>query len=257
MNELQIFNNQNFGELRVTEIEGKIYYCGKDVAKALGYARPNDAIAQHCKGTVKHRTPTNGGVQELLFIPEGDVYRLTAHSKLPKAQEFESWVFDEVLPSIRKTGGYHVPQTYAEALRAYANEVEKKEALLLDNKLKDQQIGELKPKAFFADTVSASEDSILIGQLAKLICQNGYDIGQNRLFAWMRENGFLCKRGESYNLPTQKAIDLGLFEVLERSLNSPKGTTKLKLTTKVTGKGQRYFVEKFCDDKKGRDIIDQ
>lgn len=107
---------------------------------------------------------------------------------------------------------------------------------------------ELKPKALFADIVSASEDSILIGQLAKLLGQNGYEIGQNRLFSWMRENGFLCTRGENYNMPTQKALEQGLFEIMERAINSPDGKTRLTLTTKVTGKGQRYFVNKFCKD---------
>ena len=115
--ELQTFNSTQFGELRTAEIEGKIYYCGNDVARALGYIRPRDAVALHCKGAVKHRTPTNGGVQELSFIPEGDVYRLAARSKLPQAEKFESWVFDEVLPQINHTGGYRVPQNPMEALQ--------------------------------------------------------------------------------------------------------------------------------------------
>ena len=106
MGELQIFKNDEFGEIRTVELEGKPYFCGKDVAGALGYAIPKDAIAAHCKGAVKHRTPTNGGIQELLFIPEGDLYRLIVSSKLPTAEKFECWVFDEVLPSIRKHGGY-------------------------------------------------------------------------------------------------------------------------------------------------------
>lgn len=115
--ELQTFNSTQFGELRTAEIEGKIYYCGNDVARALGYIRPRDAVALHCKGAVKHRTPTNGGVQELSFIPEGDVYRLAARSKLPQAEKFESWVFDEVLPQINHTGGYRVPKNPMEALQ--------------------------------------------------------------------------------------------------------------------------------------------
>lgn len=115
--ELQTFNSTQFGELRTAEIEGKIYYCGNDVARALGYIRPRDAVALHCKGAVKHRTPTNGGIQELSFIPEGDVYRLAARSKLPQAEKFESWVFDEVLPQINHTGGYRVPQNPMEALQ--------------------------------------------------------------------------------------------------------------------------------------------
>lgn len=107
--ELQTFNSDQFGKLRITEIEGKVYYCGIDVAKALGYAKPNNAINQHCKGALKQGTPTNGGMQEIVFIPEGDVYRLTARSKLPQAEKFESWVFDEVLPQIAHTGTYEVP----------------------------------------------------------------------------------------------------------------------------------------------------
>ena len=115
--ELQIFNSTQFGELRTAEIEGKIYYCGNDVARALGYANPRKALNDHCKGVTKRDTPTNGGVQPLSFIPEGDVYRLTARSKLPQAEKFESWVFDEVLPQINHTGGYRVPQNPMEALR--------------------------------------------------------------------------------------------------------------------------------------------
>lgn len=115
--ELQTFNSTQFGELRTAEIEGKIYYCGNDVARALGYANPRKALNDHCRGVTKRDTPTNGGVQPLSFIPEGDVYRLTARSKLPQAEKFESWVFDEVLPQINHTGGYRVPQNPMEALR--------------------------------------------------------------------------------------------------------------------------------------------
>ena len=106
MNELQIFQNEEFGEIRTIEEDGKVLFCASDVAKALGYARPNDAVTAHCRATVKHSTPISGKMQEINFITEGDVYRLITHSKLPSAEKFESWVFDEVLPAIRKTGGY-------------------------------------------------------------------------------------------------------------------------------------------------------
>ena len=163
-------------------------------------------------------------------------------SKLQAAKEFKRWVTSEVLPSIRKTGGYHMPKTFSEALRAYANQIEETEKLKLENE-------EMKPKALFADAVSTSHDSILIGQLAKLIKQNGCDIGQNRLFTWMRENEYLCTKGDNYNMPTQKAMERGLFEIKERTVNNPDGSVRTTRTTKVTGKGQIYFVNKFCIHK--------
>lgn len=175
------------------------------------------------------------------FLTESGVYKLVMNSRKPSAERFQDWVTDEVLPEIRKTGSYaatKVPQTYAEALRAYADEVEEKERLALEN-------NEMKPKALFADAVSSSETSILVGQLAKLINQNGVDIGQNRLFKWLRDNGYLIKQsGENFNLPTQYSMNLGLMDVKERTIINPDGSNRITRTTKITGKGQQYFVNK-------------
>lgn len=244
MGELHIFKNEEFGEVRTVEIEGKSYFCGKDVAGALGYAIPKDAIAAHCKGAVKHRTPTNGGIQELLFISEGDLYRLIVSSKLPTAEKFERWVFDEVIPSIRKHGLYATdelldnPDIAIAAFKALKEEREARKALEAENK-------QMQPLALFAKSVSASDTSILIGDLAKLLKQNGYDTGQKRLFEELRQRSFLMKDGSSKNLPTQKAMELGLFEVKESTINNPDGSVRVTKTTKVTGKGQVYFVNLF------------
>lgn len=240
----QIFNNPEFGELRTIEEGDKIYFVASDAAKMLGYKRPADAVTAHCKGSVKRRLPTNGGTQEMKVIPEGDLYRLIANSELPSAERFESWVFDEVLPAIRKTGGYHVPQSPEEQMA---------QGLLAAQKLlaeKDKRIEEMRPKEIFADAVSVSKTDILIGDLAKLIKQNGHDIGQKRLFAWLREKGYLIKRkGLDWNMPTQKAMEMKLFRVKETVVTHSDGHTTVNKTPKVTGKGQVYFVNKFLRDK--------
>lgn len=240
MKDIQVFNNPEFGELRTIEEGDKIYFVASDAAKMLGYKRPADAVTAHCKGSVKRRLPTNGGMQEMKVIPEGDLYRLIANSELPSAEKFESWVFDEVLPAIRKTGGYHVPQSPEEQMA---------QGLLAAQKLlaeKDKRIEEMRPKEIFADAVSVSKTDILIGDLAKLIKQNGHDIGQKRLFSWLREKGYLIKRkGLDWNMPTQKAMEMKLFRVKETVVTHSDGHTTISKTTKVTGKGQVYFVNKF------------
>ena len=245
MKDIQIFNNPEFGELRTIEEGDKIYFVASDAAKMLGYKRPADAVTAHCKGSVKRRLPTNGGTQEMKVIPEGDLYRLIANSELPSAEKFESWVFDEVLPAIRKTGGYHVPQSPEEQMA---------QGLLAAQKLlaeKDKRIDEMRPKEIFADAVSVSKTDILIGDLAKLIKQNGHDIGQKRLFAWLREKGYLIKRkGLDWNMPTQRAMEMKLFRVKETVVTHSDGHTTVSKTPKVTGKGQVYFVNKFLNGSK-------
>lgn len=246
--EMQIFNNAEFGSVRTrTDEKGNVVFCGKDVASALGYANVNDAIARHCKekGVVKHDTLTSGGKQKLIFIDEGNLYRLITHSKLPSAERFESWVFDEVLPSIRKHGIYAVdevlnnPDMLISALTELKAEREKRKSL-------ETKIEADKPKTIFADAVAVSDTSILVGDLAKIIKQNGVDIGANRLFAWLRENGYLISRkGTDYNSPTQKSMDLQLFEIKETVVTHSDGHTTINKTPKVTGKGQVYFVNKF------------
>ena len=237
-NEIRIFDSTEFGAIRTAEINGKPYFVANDVAKALGYNYPKDAISRHCRGAINHLYLTKGGLQEVKVIPEGDIYRLIVRSNLPSAERFEKWVFDEVIPQIRQTGGYNLPQTYSEALRALADKAEQNERLTA-------RIETMRPKEIFADAVAASKTSILVGELAKLITQNGYEIGQKRLFTWLREHGYLIKIGESYNMPTQRSIQQGLFEIKESSIQNPDGSTRITKTTKVTGKGQQYFINKF------------
>ena len=254
MNELQIFNSEEFGEVRTVEIDRKPYFVANDVARALGYKRPADAVTAHCKGSVKHRYLTDGGEQELKVIPEGDIYRLTVRSKLPSAERFERWVFDEVIPSIRKNGGYIAGQENMtdEELLANAVLVAQKKIAERDRIIEqqNQKIKADKPKTIFADAVSTSHTSILVGDLAKLICQNGVKIGPVRLFDWMRKNGYLIKSGSSYNMPVQRYVEQGLFKVKESNIQNPDGSVRITRTTKVTGKGQIYFVNKFLNGKK-------
>ena len=251
MNDLQLFNNPRFGDVRTLTEDGNTLFCGSDVARALGYALPRKAILDHCKGVLKRNIPTNGGSQEMSFIPEGDLYRLITHSKLPDAEKFERWVFDEILPSIRRNGMYATPEKLAEmllnpdamiqTLQALKAEQEKRKAL-------EAQAEADKPKVLFSDAVSASSSSILIGDLAKLLRQNGVPIGQNRLFDRLRSEGFLMRNGESRNLPTQRAMEQGLFEVKETTIANPDGSIRVTKTTKVTGKGQVYFVNRYLKE---------
>lgn len=249
MNELQIFNNAEFGQIRTVTREDKTYFVGNDVAKALGYTETAKAIRTHCKGVSEMDIPTNGGVQKVKVITEGDIYRLVIKSQLPKAEEFESWIFDNVLPSIRKNGGYISGQEtlsddelMAKALLVAQKQIDQRNAIIEQQRAK---IEADKPKTIFADAVSTSKTSILVGDLAKLICQNGYQIGQKRLFEWLRKNGYLIKSGNSYNMPMQRYVEQGLFEVKETSVQNPDGSVRITKTTKVTGKGQIYFVNKF------------
>lgn len=242
MNELQIFNNAEFGQIRTVTKEDKTYFVGNDVAKALGYTETAKAIRTHCKGVSEMDIPTNGGIQKVKVITEGDIYRLVIKSQLPKAEEFESWIFDNVLPSIRKSGGYIAGQEEMSDSELMAK------ALLVAQKQieeRNKQIEIMQPKAIFADAVATSKTSILVGDLAKLICQNGIQIGQKRLFEWLRENGYLIKSGSSYNMPKQRYVEQGLFEVKESNVQNPDGSVRITRTTKVTGKGQVYFVNKF------------
>ena len=244
MNDLKIFQNAEFGQMRTVEINGEPWFVGKDVAEALGYAKARNAIASHVLDEDKKDAPiqgTPGGTQAMTIINESGLYALIFGSKLVSAQRFKHWVTSEVLPAIRKTGSYAMPQ--GKELLALA-------VLEAQKTIEQQsfQIAEMKPKAIFADAVATSNQSILIGDLAKLICQNGYKIGQNRLFEWMYNNGFLIRSGSRHRMPTQKAMELKLFEVKERAIDNPDGSVRLTRTTKVTGKGQQYFINKFLKD---------
>ena len=249
MNDINIYSNPLFGQVRTTTIDEATMFCASDVAKALGYGNAADAINRHCraKGIVKHDTLTSGGIQALTYIDEGNLYRLITHSKMPNAEEFERWVFDEILPSIRKHGAYMTDETLKKALTSpdfliqLATELKQEQE---KRKELESKIEQDKPKVIFADAVEASHTSILIGELAKILRQNGYDIGQNRLFAKLRNDGYLCKSGTSYNMPTQCSMDMGLFEIKETTVAVPNGS-KVTKTTKVTGRGQIYFINKF------------
>ena len=248
MNEIKIFNNPEFGKVRTMEINGEPYFVGKDVAIILGYAKPENAIANHVDTEDKTLTPIQGGCstgsQNTTIINESGLYSLILSSKLPKAKEFKRWVTSEVLPSIRKHGAYAVDELLNDpefAIKTFTALKEERER----SKRLSEQIEADKPKVIFADSVSAAKSSILIGDLAKLLKQNGVNIGQNRLFEWLRQNGYLIKDGTSKNMPTQRAADMKLFEVKVRTVNNPDGSIRETKTTVVTGKGQVYFVNKF------------
>ena len=191
----------------------------------------------------------------LTIINESGLYALIFGSKLKSAKRFKHWVTSEVLPSIRKNGGYIDGQEtmsddelLAKALMVAQNKIAEKNRIIAQ---KQERIDQMQPKEVFADAVSTSKQSILIGDLAKLICQNGHSIGQKRLFRWMRDNGYLMKQGSSYNMPKQKYVEQGIFEIKESTINNPDGSVRLTRTTKITGKGQIFFINKFL--KKGNE----
>ena len=250
-NKIEVFTNAEFGSVRTLTIDGEPYFVAKDVAEILGYSNSRKAIADHVDNEDKGVTKcdTLGGQQELTVINESGLYSLILSSKLPNAKKFKHWVTGEVLPSIRKHGAYMTDSTLEQALTSpdfliklateLKTEKEKRQAL-------EVQAEENKPKVLFADAVSVSNTSILVGDLAKIIKQNGVNIGANRLFAWLRDNGYLIKRkGSDYNMPTQYSMDLKLFEVKETVITHSDGHTSISKTPKVTGKGQQYFVNKF------------
>lgn len=248
MNELKIFQSEEFGEIRTVQLNNETYFVGKDVAEALKYNEPHKAIQRHVEedDRTKHPvTDSSGRDQEAWIITESGLYALIFGSKLESAKRFKHWVTSEVLPSIRKHGVYAVdellenPDMAIKAFTALKEEREKNKLLQADN-------DRMKPKEIFADAVATSHTSILIGDLAKILKQNGVEIGQKRLFAWLRDNGYLIKRnGTDYNMPTQKAMERGLFEIKESTVNNPDGSVRINRTTKVTGKGQQYFINKF------------
>lgn len=253
MTDLQIFNSPEFGAIRTIEKDGEPWFVGKDVAAALGYKEPTKAAREKVddddKGVSKIDTPS--GIQEMTIINESGLYSLVLSSKLPTAKKFKRWVTNEVIPSIRKHGAYMTPETLEKVLLSpdtlmqlaqnLKDEQEKRKAL-------EAQIESQKPAVLFTGAVETSKTSILIGELAKMLKQNGINIGQNRLFEWMRENGYLIKRkGTDYNMPTQRSMEMGLFEIKETAINNPDGSIKISKTPKVTGKGQVYFINLFLN----------
>lgn len=247
MYELKVFENPKFGSVRTVDVSGEPWFVGKDVAKALGYSDTNKAIAMHVdeEDKLNDKTSSSLGQRGGWIINESGLYSLILSSKLESAKAFKRWVTSDVLPSLRKRGLYAAdellenPDLMIRAMESLKAEREK-------NKRLQTQIEADKPKVLFADSVAASHTSILVGELAKLLKQNGVDMGQNRLFAWMRDNGYLIRRaGTDYNMPTQRSMDMGLFEIKETSITHADGHTSVNKTPKVTGKGQQYFVSLF------------
>lgn len=244
-NELEIFKNEEFGQIRTLEVDGKHYFVASDIAKALGYKRPNDAISVHCRYTVKHSIPhpqSKTKTMDVNIIPEGDLYRLIVNSELPTAEKFESWVFDEVLPSIRKHGVYMTNDVIERTLTdpdyliqlATALKEERQARLVAEQKIEEQR-----PLVEFADKVSNSSNLIDMGKMAKLLKDENINISRNRLFEWLRKKEILMRN----NIPYQRYIDGGYFQVKESTFETPYGT-KTQQTTFVTGKGQIYITEK-------------
>lgn len=267
MNDLQIFNNKEFGNVRAVAVNDLPWFVGKDVCEAFGdtnYRRSLSNIDESDKGVSQIDTP--GGKQNMVVINESGLYSLLfqmqpqkakgvsqndalINERIEKLHRFKHWVTSEVLPSIRKNGGYIVGQEtmsdeelMAKALLVANNKIAERDKII---EQKQARIEQMKPKEIFADAVATSHTSILVGDLAKLICQNGVQIGQKRLFVWLRDKGYLIKSGSSYNMPTQRYIEQGLFEIKESNLVNPDGSVRITRTPKVTGKGQVYFVNKF------------
>ena len=249
MTDIQIFNNEQFGAIRTTGTPLEPLFCAADVCRALGYTNGPKATKDHCdEGDITKRyTPTSSGEQNMTFVNESGLYSLIFGSKLESAKQFKKWVTGEVLPSIRKHGAYMTQTTIDSIIEDPDNAIrllqtlkeEKEQRKALEAKIIEQE-----PKVIFADAIVGSQTSCLIGELAKIITQNGCPIGQNRLFNWLRDNGYLGKHGERYNIPNQKYIEQGLFE-LKKSTHSENGIMKTTVTTKVLPKGQLYFVNLF------------
>lgn len=242
MNEVQLFNFENH-EVRSLLLNNEPWFVGKDIADVLGYANASKALKDHVEDEDKlnNDSLSSLGQRGGWLINESGLYSLILSSKLPSAKKFKRWVTSEVLPALRKTGQYQVKELSGSELMAKAL-IEAQSVLAA----KDKQIEEMKPKALFADAVATSHTSILVGELAKILKQNGIDMGQKRLFAWLREKGYLIKRqGTDYNMPTQKAMELGLFEIKEGSYVNGSGVNITTKTPKITGKGQQYFINKF------------
>lgn len=252
MDDLRVFENKEFGLIRTAETDGEPVFCLADVCRVLELTTPSKVKERlNPKGVNSIHTLTSGGMQSLIFIDESNLYKVIFQSRKPEAERFADWVTSEVLPSIRRTGGYISGQEsmsdselMAKALLVAQRQIEERNALI---RQQQEKIRADKPKIIFADAVSASRGSILIGELAKLICQNGVQIGQNRLFQWLRDNGYLIKRGESRNMPMQRYLEHGLFEIQENSVHDHDGIFRVTRTTKVTCKGQAYFINKFLN----------
>lgn len=273
---IKIFSNPEFGQLRTQSDEhGELLFCASDICDSLGYSNARKAIADHVdKGDVTKRdTPTTSGVQSMTFVNESGLYALIFGSKLESAKSFKRWVTGEVLPSIRRDGGYigsrdgeSAEEIMAKAVLLAQKTIERRNERIAELerecsqrkelaeeqghllKMREKEIEEQRPKVAFCDAIVSSKSSCLIGELAKILTQNGYKIGQNRLFEWMREHEYLGKAGERYNIPNQQWMEMGLFEV-KKTVHDQNGVLVTKSTPKVTGKGQKYFINKFLGNR--------
>ena len=252
MSEMQIFQNRAFGAVRVVEHEGEPWFVAKDVCECLELTDVSKTISlldDDEKGTNSIRTP--GGKQDMLIVSEPGLYSLVLRSRKPEAKAFKRWIVHEVIPSIRRTGGYGalaLPnfRNPAEAARAWAD---KEEQRLLEEQKRlalEQKMEEVRPKVVFAESIEVAKTSILVGEMAKLIKQaTGYDIGQNRFFEWLRNRGYLHKDGSQTNMPTQRSMDAGWMEIKEGTRIGSSGESHITRTPKITGKGQIYFINLF------------
>lgn len=251
MNKLKIFNNPEFGEVRTVERDGEPWFVGKDVAAALGYTDTFGSLKKHVEDEDKLvcQIDSAGQKRDATIINESGLYSLVLSSKLPTAKAFKRWITSEVIPSIRKHGAYITPDTLEQMIADPDTTIRLLTTLKEERQKRIQLESEAKanrPKVLFADAVATAHNSILIGELAKLIKQNGVDMGQNRLFDWMRKNGYLiARKGTDYNMPTQRSMELDLMEIKETTIAKPDGSIRVNKTPKVTGKGQQYFIEKF------------
>lgn len=255
MNELKIFENEQFGKVRAVKIDEEPWFVGKDVAAALGYNDTKSALKDHVdvedkqivqRGQIATLDVPNRG---MTIINESGLYSLVMSSKLPSAKAFKRWVTSEVLPSIRKHGAYMTPLTLKQMIADPETTIQILTSLKEEREQRiklEAEARQNKPKVLFADTVTASDDCVLVGTLAKMMRQSGTQIGQNRLFALLRKDGFLMQSGERYNLPTQKAMEMGLFKIKESTVTSADGTVRLVQTPVVTGKGQQYFTNRYA-----------
>ena len=254
MNAVKLFKNSEFGEIRIVPINNEPWFIGSEIAKILSYTNPSKAIRDHVDPEEKltERIVLAGQGRDVTLINESGLYSLILSSKLPTAKRFKRWVTSEVLPAIRKHGAYLTEQKVEEILtnpdtiiKLATQLKEEREA----RKQAEQLIEAQKPKVIFAEAVSASKTSILVGELAKILRGNGIPIGQRRFFQWLRENGYLIKRkGTDYNMPTQRSMELGLFEIKEGSYVNGDGVNVITKTPKITGKGQNYFINKFLKE---------
>jgi anti-repressor protein len=255
MNEIKIFNNPQFGDVRTAGTADDPLFCLSDLCRVLEINNVTDARCRlDQKGLGQIEVPTNGGKQMIYFVNEKNLYRLIMRSNKPQAEPFQDWVCGEVLPSIRKHGMYATdvtikniledPDNFIQMMQAYQRERKERMAAQQEVERLEAQEIENKPKVVYADAVAGSRSACLIGELAKMIAQNGYPIGEKRLFQWLRDNHYLCAYGERFNQPYQQYVEQGLF-TMKQSVFSVDGEMRTRNTTKVTGKGQVYFINKF------------